>query len=254
MQEVYQQLQLVPVERIDLHEDFEPSRLTKTQAQIAANQFIRHPILVVQLQSGRYMVIDGVHRFTSLKALGCNVIPVQVIDESKYGITTWHHCVSSGKWWQNLQQDPTFPWTTEARQETPFITVCQRHHEQYLYADDLGQSKLAAWSKVVASYSNNCAVERIAQGEINELSDEVMLLKYQPLDITEIEAVVARGETVPAGVTRFNISGRCLNLQVPLHILTEATVHVRMMKWHNFLADKINSIRCYAEKVYLVEQ
>ncbi|RBA01657.1 hypothetical protein DOD24_1876 [Staphylococcus arlettae] len=86
------------------------------------------------------------------------------------------------------------------------------------------------------------------------MSDEEVLLKYQPLNITEIEAVVARGETVPAGVTRFNISGRCLNLQVPLHILTEATVHVRMMKWHNFLADKINSIRCYAEKVYLVEQ
>ncbi|PTH26513.1 bifunctional transcriptional regulator/O-phospho-L-serine synthase SbnI [Staphylococcus arlettae] len=254
MQEVYQQLQLVPVERIDLHEDFEPSRLTKTQAQIAADQFIRHPILVVQLQSGRYMVIDGVHRFTSLKALGCNAIPVQVIDEHKYVISTWHHRVSTGAWWQNLQQDSALPWTTEVRQVTPFITVCQRQQEQYLYADDLGQSKLAAWSKVVASYSNNCAVERIAQGEINELSDEVMLLKYQPLDITEIEAVVARGETVPAGVTRFNISGRCLNLQVPLHILTEEATHVRMMKWHNFLDNKINSIRCYAEKVFLVEQ
>ncbi|WP_078097435.1 ParB N-terminal domain-containing protein [Staphylococcus aureus] len=48
-----------------------------------------HPNLVTAMQHGRYMVIDGVHRYTSLKALGCKKVPVQEIHETQYSISTW---------------------------------------------------------------------------------------------------------------------------------------------------------------------
>ena len=38
------------------------------------------------MQHGRYMVIDGVHRYTSLKALGCEGSSVQEIHETQYSI------------------------------------------------------------------------------------------------------------------------------------------------------------------------
>ncbi|VDZ33838.1 Siderophore staphylobactin biosynthesis protein SbnI [Staphylococcus aureus] len=77
MNHIHEHLKLVPVDKIDLHETFEPLRLEKTKSSIEADDFIRHPILVTAMQHGRYMVIDGVHRYTSLKALGCKKVPVQ---------------------------------------------------------------------------------------------------------------------------------------------------------------------------------
>ncbi|EYJ26314.1 ParB N-terminal domain-containing protein [Staphylococcus aureus] len=67
MNHIHEHLKLVPVDKIDLHETFEPLRLEKTKSSIEADDFIRHPILVTAMQHGRYMVIDGVHRYTSLK-------------------------------------------------------------------------------------------------------------------------------------------------------------------------------------------
>ncbi len=71
MNHIHEHLKLVPVDKIDLHETFEPLRLEKTKSSIEADDFIRHPISSdSEMQHGRYMVIDGVHRYTSLKALG----------------------------------------------------------------------------------------------------------------------------------------------------------------------------------------
>ncbi len=105
MNHIHEHLKLVPVDKIDLHETFEPLRLEKTKSSIEADDFIRHPILVTAMQHGRYMVIDGVHRYTSLKALGCKKVPVQEIHETQYSISTWQHKVPFGVWWETLQQD-----------------------------------------------------------------------------------------------------------------------------------------------------
>ncbi|UEX90151.1 bifunctional transcriptional regulator/O-phospho-L-serine synthase SbnI [Staphylococcus ratti] len=254
MKHMYKDLKLIPVDQIDLHEKYEPCRLEKTKMSIEADQFIRHPILATLTQTGRYMVIDGVHRFTSLKALGCKVVPVQVISETQYSISTWNHKVPFGTWWTELQQDGSLPWTTEMRSERPFITMCKGQDEQYLYLADLGNKKLEAWAKVVGSYSDACAVERVTNCDGYCHDTSYIMMKYQPLDIKEIEAVVERSETVPAGVTRFNVSGRCLNLQVPLEILKNGHNRSMNMAWYQFLKDKMANTRCYTEKVYLVEQ
>nr|WFN99282.1 ParB N-terminal domain-containing protein [Staphylococcus aureus] len=216
MNHIHEHLKLVPVDKIDLHETFEPLRLEKTKSSIEADDFIRHPILVTAMQHGRYMVIDGVHRYTSLKALGCKKVPVQEIHETQYSFSTWQHIVPFGVWWKTVQQEHRLPWTTETRQEAPFITMCHGDTEQYLYTKDLGEAHFQVWEKVVASYSGCCSVERIAQGT--------------------------------------NISGRCLNLQVPLALLKQDDDVEQLRNWKQFLADKFANMRCYTEKVYLVEQ
>ena len=58
-------------------------------------------------------------------------------------------------------------------------------------------------------------------------------MKYQPLSYKEIEAVVHKN-CVPAGVTRFNISGRCLNLQVPLALLKQDDDVEQLRNWKQF--------------------
>ncbi len=64
-------------------------------------------------------------------------------------------------------------------------------------------------------------------------------MKYQPFSYKEIEAVVHKGETVPAGVTRFNISGRCLLIfKYPLALLKQDDDVEQLRNWKQFLADK----------------
>ncbi|SPZ98748.1 Siderophore staphylobactin biosynthesis protein SbnI [Staphylococcus aureus] len=128
------------------------------------------------------------------------------------------HLVCGGK---RYNKNIAYHGLLRPRQEAPFITMCHGDTEQYLYTKDLGEAHFQVWEKVVASYSGCCSVERIAQGTYPCLSQQDVLMKYQPLSYKEIEAVVHKGETVPAGVTRFNISGRCLNLQVPLALLKQ---------------------------------
>ncbi|MBF0840650.1 MULTISPECIES: bifunctional transcriptional regulator/O-phospho-L-serine synthase SbnI [Mammaliicoccus] len=254
MNQIHKHLKLAAVDQIDLHETFEPLRLEKTKSSIEVDGFIRHPILVTPMQHGRYMVIDGVHRYTSLKELGCKMIPIQEIQDTQYSISTWQHKVPFGLWWKKIQQEHQLPWTTETRQEAPFITMCHGDVEQYLYTKDLGGSPFHVWERVVASYSDCFSIERIAQGTCPHLTQQDVLMKYQPLSYKDIEAVVRKGETVPAGVTRFNISGRCLNLQVPLELLKEDDDAKQIQQWKQFLVEKFASMRCYTEKVYLVEQ
>ncbi len=69
---------------------------------------------------------------------------------------------------------------------------------------DLGEAHFQVWEKVVASYSGCCSV-RMHKVLFACLSQQDVLMKYQPLSYKEIEAVIHKGETVPAGVTRFNI-------------------------------------------------
>ena len=54
MNHIHEHLKLVPVDKIDLHETFEPLRLKKTKSSIEADDFIRHPILVTAMQHARY--------------------------------------------------------------------------------------------------------------------------------------------------------------------------------------------------------
>ncbi len=63
-----------------------------------------------------------------------------------------------GVWWETFQQEHRLPWTTETRQEAPFITMCHGDTEQYFYTKDLGEAHFQVWEKVVASYSGCCSV------------------------------------------------------------------------------------------------
>ena len=58
-------------------------------------------------------------------------------------------------------------------------------------------------------------------------------MKYQPLSYKEIEAVVHKGNCA-SSVTRFNISGRCLNLQAPLALLKQDDDVEQLRNWKQF--------------------
>ncbi|MDT2237021.1 ParB N-terminal domain-containing protein [Paenibacillus larvae] len=114
MVNVLSNLELVDIEFIDVHEKCEPKRLTKTVQTIQDDGFIKNSVLAIKIDN-RYLIIDGTHRTSALKTLGCRRIPIQVVDPKELKIEYWSHLVPEGNWLESLRQDHTLIWTEEQK-------------------------------------------------------------------------------------------------------------------------------------------
>ncbi|MDT2247626.1 ParB N-terminal domain-containing protein [Paenibacillus larvae] len=99
MVNVLSNLELVDIEFIDVHEKCEPKRLTKTVQTIQDDGFIKNSVLAIKIDN-RYLIIDGTHRTSALKTLGCRRIPIQVVDPKELKIEYWSHLVPEGIGWK----------------------------------------------------------------------------------------------------------------------------------------------------------
>lgn len=252
MDHVVSSLKLVPIDLLELHEDYEPSRLAKTISSIKKDQFLRHPILATRLMNGRYLVLDGVHRFTSLKEIGCSKVPIQEVTDKEFTFSAWHHFVEVGSWYSEILKDSNLPWITDQKEGSLFIEMITGKDERhFLYKDDIFSYFLESWHRVVSSYTKHHAVTRVPQETKFIRPTDGVLIKYGALDYDSIAKYVLNGDKLPAGVTRFQVSGRLLNLQVPLALLKEDN-RVES-EWNELLHKTKQSLRCYVEKVYLCE-
>ncbi|KAB7706220.1 siderophore biosynthesis protein SbnI [Bacillus aerolatus] len=253
MNSVVSSLKLLPIDLIDLHEDYEPSRLIKTIANIENDQFLRHPILVTRLANDRYLVLDGVHRFMSLKKLGYTKVPVQEVTKNEFTFTVWHHLVKSGNWYKELLHNPNLPWVKDKKEGSLFIEmITNKNDRHFLYKDDIAPHFLESWHTVVSSYTKHHDVTRIPQeSDFSPQAEEVLII-YGALDYDLIAQYVMDGNKLPAGVTRFQVNGRLLNLQAPLALLQESSQFEA--EWAELLRKSEQSLRCYVEKVYLCER
>ncbi|WP_053366313.1 ParB N-terminal domain-containing protein [Bacillus sp. FJAT-27245] len=252
MDTIVSSLKLLPIDLVDLHEDYEPSRLGKIISSIENDQFLRHPIIVTRLSNNRYLVLDGVHRFTSLKKLGCTNVPVQEVGKDEFTFTAWNHLVKRGNWYKELLQNPKLPWVKERKEGSIFVEMVTNNGERhYLYQNDIASHFLECWHTIVSSYTKQHRVIRVSQESEFMPQNEDVLITYGKLDYDSIAQYVVNGEKLPAGVTRFLVSGRLLNLKVPLALLKKCNRFEE--EWDELLFRSAQSLRCYAEKVYLCE-
>ncbi|NUK30487.1 ParB N-terminal domain-containing protein [Parageobacillus sp. VR-IP] len=252
MKEVITSLKLVPINQLRLHEEYEPSRLEKTITQIRKDQFLRHPILVTKLNGGSYLVLDGVHRLSALRAIGCRKVPVQEVEKKDFSNTAWNHLISTGEWYEKMLNDSSLPWVREEKEGTIFVEgVSSENKSHFLYLEDIQSDLLAYWHTVVSYYSKQYPVIRIPKEDEHLPPKGYVLIKYQPISYEAIEAYVTNGWTLPAGVTRFIINGRLLNLKVPLALLMDQSENIQ--EWMRLIEKWEKSLRFYKEQVYLCE-
>jgi L-serine kinase (ATP) / ParB family transcriptional regulator, heme-responsive regulator len=252
MNSIISSLKLLPIDLIELHEDYEPSRLEKTLSSIENDQFLRHPIIVTRLSNNRYLVLDGVHRFISLKKLGCTKVPVQEVAKEEFTFTAWVHLVKRGNWYEELLQNTKLPWVKEKKEGSLFVElVTNKNERHFLYETDIASHFLECWHTIVSSYTKQHDVTRVPKESEFVPQTEEVVITYGTLDYDSIAQYVVDGKKLPAGVTRFQVNGRFLNLQVPLALLKECNRFEK--EWNELLVKSEKSLRCYEEKVYLCE-
>jgi len=91
------ELKILPLEGLILHEDHDLKRTLPLVAKLRAQGILRNPPIVMPLTdgSGRYMVLDGANRVTSLREMEFPHIVAQVVESNNPNVNlqTWNHVV-----------------------------------------------------------------------------------------------------------------------------------------------------------------
>jgi len=247
-------LKMIDIDNILLHEEHEAMRLEKTYNAIQRSGELCHPPIAMALKNSKYLILDGAHRYNSLKMLGCKRVPVQLINTQDFTLEAWDHVVSDGPWLSSLKKHPDLCWDTEHTQYT-IVKIIKDNGSSYFLNLKNQESdfikRLDIWHKIVASYSKYFKVTRIEKKSQSTIKKGDIHISSPTYRIEELEEIVLAGRTMPAGVTRFIINGRLLNLKIPLNLLKSS--YFDQIQWEKYLYQWSNSMRMYSEPVYLCE-
>lgn len=71
------EIKIVPLANLSIHELTIPAALERIKQEIHTEAVLRHPIIV---DSRTLVVLDGMHRTSALRSLGCQLAPVCLVD------------------------------------------------------------------------------------------------------------------------------------------------------------------------------
>ncbi|HEU4962802.1 MAG TPA: ParB N-terminal domain-containing protein, partial [Bacilli bacterium] len=218
---------------------------------IHAEGVLRHPPIAVEMKNGQYLIIDGAHRTCSLQELGCSQIPLQIVDMEDMLIGTWDHVVPHGDLIAHLESNPQVFHVAIAPLPGRALAKIQQGAATYYVYPRTPEGQLDAWHHLVDVYQHPFCVTRVPSEIEIQLEPNLLRISYPNYTLQEIEEVVMQGKVMPAGVTRFEIQGRILNLQIPLEMLQN--IEMELDGWNTLLNSRRNLLRYYSRPVYVCE-
>jgi hypothetical protein len=232
------------------------------------------------------VVLDGATRLTAFRALGYPYIIVQVVDieQQRVQLTSWHHAVYGGsvaglldvlQGIEGLRLTPTVstPLGSEAIAKgvlAHLLTADQRSFAIEASSPSLSaasgqrggwqENELALLNEMVAAYGRWGNVERtlttdvaMLQSQFPDLAALFLFPRFTPQMILDL---AGRGQTVPAGITRFLIPGRILRLNASLQRLAADEPLASKREWlDGLIREKLlnRQVRFYEEPVVLLD-
>ncbi len=246
-------LRVVALDRLALHEDHDAARLERLRARIAAEGVQLNPVIVSPC-NGRLLVLDGAHRFRALAELGCRLILVQVV-RLPGRVEGWQHLlrglspsVLRGSSELAVSEDSA----PEALAEVVFAGAGPL---RILPRGDGLRGKVRALHALQGLYPAGVSVRRVEpEGRVTPGEGEA-LVRYRSFSPGELLEVVAAGEVLPAGITRFRIPERVLGVRYPLEKLVEGDPEERTAGLRELVRRRWeeNRVRYYREPVILFE-
>lgn len=249
-------LKLIPSSQIILHEKDEPNRLEKVMFSIEQEKLLRNPILVIKSNiDDKYLVIDGVHRFSSLLRMGFSQIPCQVVEETQFELHSWSHLIKKGSWLNELNHEH-IEFTKSERIGNRYIAKLMSHNQPdtFVYLKSHNKNDLGLFvnmcNHIVSSYIDRERIIRIDQVNPKINDEDYIMIVFPKFSLHDISWLCSNGYLLPTGITRFLIRGRILNLQIPLSVLDD---HHSNHVWDHLLEKWNDHLRYYSEPVYLYE-
>jgi len=268
-------LRILPLELLVLHEDHDQQRTAPLIEKLRAQGILRNPPIVMPLRdgSGRYMVLDGANRVTSLQEMEFPHIVAQVVeaDDPRVALHTWNHVIwgmSQRLLLREVHHGTGLPLRRINPQKSIEPPDCLPLHlhladgRTYLIClpSDL-REKIHALHRVVNCYKEQATFDRTSQtlfGALKDLyPDPTALVVFPRLDIQTVLRVVSEGLVLPTGITRFTVSPRVLHLNYPLHELSSGrSVEYKEAYLRQWVQERVKGkgVRYYAEATFLFDE
>lgn len=248
-------LRIVPIERLILHEAHDPARLARLRERMKAEGVQRNPVIVSPHEEN-YLVLDGAHRFQSLKGLGCKFILVQITKPPKMA-ESWGHILDIGRV-SRLSSLEEVVASGEVPDDGSWLAHVESPTENRIFLrafrEGLAAEVEALW-EIQAIYPAG-VVNRIDDSDtMVELGSGEVIIRYRTFTPGELVEIVGFGKVLPAGITRFRVRERVLGVRFPLEKLYDGDVEERGAELKVFVRElwDENRIRYYGEPVVLFE-
>jgi hypothetical protein len=269
-------LRIVPTDHLYLHEDVEPTRVERILQRIQADQLLKNPVSVAELDDrSHFVVLDGANRVTALKQLGVRDALVQVVayGDPEVKLDTWYHLVA------DVDKHDLFARIAEVAEvrlkasDLPHARTMLAFHQILAYMvckdndvhlvlgpDDLpGQARLL--NDIAKTYKGQATIYRVQTDNMDELkalygsvAAVIVYPRFTPADILELTRNAAK---LPTGITRHIIPKRALRVNLPLSLLTADTpLEDKNREFRSLVASmlKAGRIRHYQESTFLFDE
>lgn len=246
-------LRVVPLGRLILHEAHDARRLAGLRERIADDGVQRNPVIVAPHETD-YLVLDGAHRVHAMREIGCRLILVQIV-EPPSAAESWGHLLSGveiPKLWsveETVISDEAGDSFVARIRPAGGATV-------YIGAREpgLGGAVRALWG-MQALYSSGDVVRRVDPDGLVEIGEGEALIHYRTFTVEELVEIVRCGTVLPAGITRFRLRERVLGVRFPLVYMRDGDIRMGNTELRRFIEEQWeqNRIRYYGEPVVLFE-
>lgn len=273
-------LEVVPIEQVVPHEHIDMKRVSRLVERLEDDGRLVNPPITTYWK-GRYVILDGATRYSSLRQLGYPHAIVQVVDKDQAGfqLHTWYHAISAE---DGPTAETTFTGLLERLGAIEGLMLRPINAEEaqsalsrpealcYFINRDGGltlaeiepdASELAVLNAIVDTYNVWGVVERTLLTDIDRLIAQfprlVAVAVFPQFTPEAVFDAAANGELLPAGLTRFVIPGRILRLNADLSRLKRDEPLAEKRAWFNeFLAGKLSRsrLRVYQEPVVLLDE
>lgn len=219
-------LRIVELSRLILHEAHDAARLARVRENIGDEGVQRNPVIVAPY-GDRYLLLDGAHRARALEELGCRLALVQLVKLPERA-GSWGHLLDDARLEEALRSVEEVE-VSETEPERGCLTEARFHGGGKLFVrareEGLAPAVRALWAfrKV---YLEGGVVRRVDPGRSVGPPGQAVIF-YQRFTPEELAAFVSAGEVLPASVTRFIVEERILNVRYPLGLLEKGKPTVR---------------------------
>ncbi len=246
-------LRLVELGRLILHEAHDENRLANLRARIESEGEQRNPV-IVSSQGDCCLVLDGAHRVRALEELGCRLVLAQFVEPPERA-ESWAHLLD-GLGLDKLRGVREIEVSEQQQRGARLAEVEFTGGERISLSSrerGLSAEVRALWA--LQSLYPEGVVRRVEPNGPLGLADGEAVIRYRAFAPEELAEVVRSGAVLPAGITRFRVRERILGVRYPLEKMREGDAPARNAELGS-LVERLwreNRIRYYEEPVVLFE-
>ena len=215
-------LRVVPLELIRRHEEVDPLRVERLVSRISRDGVQVNPMVCVEATGEEPLVLlDGATRTEAFRSLGLACAVVQIVEPSEVNLETWHHVIRqcpSGELLARIEAHAEL--TLAPNGGTPRLRLSDGSD---FSVSGVSLSPNAALSALVAAYVGTWTVNRVTEADTETVAwrfpDWSVLVEFPSLTIDDVMKAALGDDLLPAGITRFLVSGRALRLNLDLDLL-----------------------------------